>query len=66
MTGVTSLTLGVMLVMEFCLIFDCRHNEIKLKLQKEYTRISGGDVISAAKTEKMGGMCAYPKKNLIT
>ena len=51
-----------MLVMEFCLIFDSCHNEIKLNLQKEYTRISRGDIISAAKTEKMGGLRAYLKK----
>ena len=55
------------LVTEFCLIFDCRHNEIIMKLKTENTRISGGDIISAAKTERMGGMCTYPKKNnLIT
>ncbi len=56
-----------MLVMEFYLIFDSRHNEIKLNLQKEYTRISRGDIISAAEAEKMGGLRAYLKNpnNLI-
>ncbi len=50
------------LVTEFCLIFDCRQNEIKLEVKTKLNRISGGDITSAAKTRKMGKMCAYPKK----